>query len=43
MSKSLQPIDQLVPGANLPAYVQAIIVGGAGPELCNAIDCLIGF
>ena len=24
MSKSLQPIDQMVPGANLPAYVQAV-------------------
>ncbi len=24
MSNSLQPIDQLVPGANLPAYVQAV-------------------
>ena len=24
MNKSLQPIDQLVPGANLPAYVQAV-------------------
>jgi len=24
MSRSLQPIDQMVPGANLPAYVQAV-------------------
>jgi RNA polymerase sigma-32 factor len=24
MSKNLQPIDQMVPGANLPAYVQAV-------------------
>ncbi|MEP0201008.1 MAG: RNA polymerase sigma factor RpoH [Halioglobus sp.] len=24
MSKSIQPIDQMVPGANLPAYVQAV-------------------
>ncbi len=24
MSKSLQPVDQMVPGANLPAYVQAV-------------------
>ena len=24
MVKSLQPIDQMVPGANLPAYVQAV-------------------
>ena len=24
MSKSLRPIDQMVPGANLPAYVQAV-------------------
>ena len=24
MSKSLLPIDQMVPGANLPAYVQAV-------------------
>ena len=24
MKKSLQPIDQMVPGANLPAYVQAV-------------------
>ena len=24
MSNSLQPIDQMVPGANLPAYVQAV-------------------
>ena len=24
MSTSLQPVDQLVPGANLPAYVQAV-------------------
>ena len=24
MSKQLQPIDQMVPGANLPAYVQAV-------------------
>jgi len=24
MSRSLQPVDQMVPGANLPAYVQAV-------------------
>jgi RNA polymerase sigma-32 factor len=24
MSKSLQPVDQMVPGANLPAYIQSI-------------------
>ena len=24
MSKSLQPVDQMVPGANLGAYVQAV-------------------
>jgi RNA polymerase sigma-32 factor len=24
MNKSLQPVDQMVPGANLPAYVQAV-------------------
>ena len=24
MSKSLQPVDQMVPGANLAAYVQAV-------------------
>jgi RNA polymerase sigma-32 factor len=24
MKKSLQPVDQMVPGANLPAYVQAV-------------------
>ena len=24
MSNSLQPVDQMVPGANLPAYVQAV-------------------
>jgi len=24
MSKSLQPVDQMVPGANLPAYIQAV-------------------
>ena len=24
MSKTLQPVDQMVPGANLPAYVQAV-------------------
>ena len=24
MRKSLQPVDQMVPGANLPAYVQAV-------------------
>jgi RNA polymerase sigma-32 factor len=26
MSKSLQPVDQMVPGANLPAYVQAVSI-----------------
>ncbi|MEM1152830.1 MAG: RNA polymerase factor sigma-32, partial [Pseudomonadota bacterium] len=24
MSNSLQPVDQMVPGANLPAYIQAV-------------------
>ena len=24
MSNSIQPVDQMVPGANLPAYVQAV-------------------
>jgi len=30
MSRSLQPVDQMVPGANLPAYIQAV---GAIPVL----------
>ena len=34
----------LIPAfAGLPTFTQAAIVGGAGPELCNAIDVIIGF
>ena len=29
--------------AGFTAATQALILGGAGPELCNAVDLVLGF